>query len=279
MPSYEYTSRLFVYLLLNVVRTFTILGLLAGAASEMALLVFNLREKVANHILDDIFYVGTPGIPRTLGGAAGFGLYHSLSFLVLLTAAISEMPMPKAFSKRMQSFWERMFTPFSEEEGCGVAGFFMLLLGSLRLSQNTPFKFQLAGWILVGLGGANLILGLILGVSVNYFRSDDYLSDIDEESELPALPLPVTASIGSSTKSSRLSDSINSAVVCHVDPEKWISMAVPSFIRRMSGASGSLYSSGGSSRGPISSPRSIPSNSEWNDDDRSRLGPMVQIRR
>ena len=121
----------------------------------------------------------------------------------------------------------------------------------------------------------------MLGVSVNYFRSFTYLTDFDELSHLH-LPPPITASIGSSTKSSRLSNSNNGSVIAHSDAERWINMAVPAFIRRMSGMSGSMYSSGsseGTSRGPISSPRSIPPTAEWNDEDRSRLGPMVQIRR
>ena len=119
---------------------------------------------------------------------------------------------------------------------------------------------------------------MTLGVSINYFRSNTYLTDLDDQLHLPP---PCTASVGSSTKSS-LSHSNNGSIVIHHDSDRWIRSMVPTFLQRMSVLTSSVYSAGSSegvARGPISSPISIPSSAEWNDEDRSRLGPMVQIRR
>lgn len=88
MLSSQCFARLSAYAFLNFFRTLTVLALLAGAASEMALLVLNLSERVANHILDDTFFVGSPGIPRAVGGTAGFAIGHGLSCTFTLRSGV-----------------------------------------------------------------------------------------------------------------------------------------------------------------------------------------------
>lgn len=44
--------------------------------------------------------------------------------------------MPKSLDGTFQHMWERLHSPFSRDKGVGAAGFYMVLLGALKLSQK-----------------------------------------------------------------------------------------------------------------------------------------------
>ncbi|KAK4706163.1 hypothetical protein P7C70_g8, partial [Phenoliferia sp. Uapishka_3] len=283
--------RLTLYILLNFVRALTVVALLVGAGGEMVLLVQNLHQEVRHHVQDDAFYSGSPGISRESGGAVGFALGHIFSFLLLVAAAISELPLPSPLDGWAQSVWEYAIPAFGQSRGVGVVGFIMLLLGSLGLSQNLVDFPRIAAWLVFVLGWVNLLLGVTLNSEIHYFRSSEALGEVDPSGEpsesRTRLPAPATSSDHShSEKSSRFSRR-GSVVARPPQENRHLRFTMPSFLRPSrphTSASASVYSHDqpqdgiGKGAPDITNPQTYQPSSSWSDEDRTRLGPMVQHR-
>ncbi|KAM0753273.1 hypothetical protein T439DRAFT_354699 [Meredithblackwellia eburnea MCA 4105] len=306
-------SRLILCVLLTIQRVITISALLLGAAGQAFLLVQNLRDRARNQLgQDDAYFGAQPGISTQKGGTVGFATGHIMTFLILLSGAVSETPLPQPLYLWSQQAWDAAFPPFSEYRGVGVLASIMLLFGSLQLGQDIRDFPRIAAWFLFVVGWINLPLGIFFRGSIHYYRSFTALSDIDDdtEEENAHLPGPATASLKSS-----LHRSNRGSIVVHPEPppiaaafsrdkivrdyhetpvgmtNKHLRFAVPSFLRKSMATSVSVYSqktfddSGGhvhehEQEGvPPVPPVPLPISATWSREDRSRLGPMTQVSR
>ncbi|KAI5477394.1 hypothetical protein MNV49_006383 [Pseudohyphozyma bogoriensis] len=294
------------FILLNTARVLTVAGLLFGTVAELLLLVENLRQRQHGNSkagLEDSDWAGSPGIPKAAGGVFAFAMSRCLRVMVLLAAVVSELPLPELLHLRIQQSFELVFRPFAEDSGVGVLGLVAVFFGAENLAQNIYGAPRIAGWFLLIVGGINLLLGVSLRSYIHTLRSFEYLHT-SADANAQSLPPPVT-------DKSSFSQPANSVIIhppsSHPPTPKRTRFALAKTLFRPfsshTATSASIYSNDQSVEGyneqegvpageggvhpsmvvkPIARrgpSYPIPREAEWGDEDRQRLGPMVQIQR